>query len=212
MSNPRPVSGEATLVESVEVPAGESRFINVTKGQILQLVDLYGDQVGDFVAYRTDKPDEYLSPAHTCSCLTKLSPEIGDALYSNHRLPLLRIEADDVGHHDFVVPCCDPERYSVDYDLPDHPSCLAGLQKGLDAFGSDWPLHRELAANIFMNNVVTPEGRIETFAPTHGAESAIDLEVLEDLVVGLVACPQDLSPCNNFDPTDMAIRVWERQG
>ncbi len=91
MSNPRPVSGEATLVESVEVPAGESRFINVTKGQILQLVDLYGDQVGDFVAYRTDKPDEYLSPAHTCSCLTKLSPEIGDALYSNHRLPLLRI-------------------------------------------------------------------------------------------------------------------------
>ncbi len=110
------------------------------------------------------------------------------------------------------MPCCDPERYSVDYDLPDHPSCLAGLQKGLDAFGSDWPLHGELAANIFMNNVVTPEGRIETFAPTHGAESAIDLEVLEDLVVGLVACPQDLSPCNNFDPTDMAIRVWERQG
>jgi uncharacterized protein YcgI (DUF1989 family) len=62
-----------------------------------------------------------------------------------------------------------------------------------------------------MNNVVTAEGRIETFVPTHGAESAIDFEVLEDLVVGLVACPQDLSPCNNFDPTDMAIRVWERK-
>ncbi len=211
MTSPRPVAGDVTLIKTIEIPAGESRFIEVTKGQILQLVDLYGDQVGDFVAYRASDPTEYLSPAHTCSCLTKLSPELGDALYSNRRLPLFRIEADDVGHHDFVVPCCDPQRYSIDYGLHDHPSCLAALQKGLDEFGSDWPLHGELAANIFMNNVVTAAGQIETFVPTHGAESAIDLEVLEDLVVGLVACPQDLSPCNNYDPTDMAMRVWERK-
>jgi uncharacterized protein YcgI (DUF1989 family) len=66
----------------------------------------------------------------------------------------------------------------------------------------------ELAANIFMHNVVTPEGHIETLRPEQEPGAAIDLLVLEDLVVGLVACPQDLSPCNDFDPTSMAMRVW----
>lgn len=213
MSTPetgRRPSGDVTLAQEIPVPSGESRWVRVTPGQIVQLVDVQGHQVGDFMAYRPGTPDEYLSPAHTCSCLVKLVPTVGDALFSNHRLPLMRVEADDVGSHDFVVPCCDPERYSVDYGIHDHRSCLAALQEGMDAFGGNWPIRGELAANIFMNNVVTPDGRIETHAPPHPAGSAIDLLVLEELVVGLVACPQDLSACNDFDPTDMAIRIWDR--
>ena len=35
------------------------------------------------------------------------------------------------------------------------------------------------------------------------------VEVLEDLVVALSACPQDLSPCNAFNPGPMAMRIWE---
>ena len=33
------------------------------------------------------------------------------------------------------------------------------------------------------------------------AGSSMELEVLEDLVVALSACPQDLAPCNAFNPT-----------
>ena len=56
------------------------------------------------------------------------------------------------------------------------------------------------------------DGRIVTYEPEHGAGASIDLDVLEDLVVALSACPQDLSPCNAYDPTPMAIRVWEPAG
>lgn len=208
MADPRTPSGSYTLTEEISVPAREARFATVAKGQVLQLVDVEGRQVGDFVAFMTDSPAEYLSPAHTCSCLVKLTPEVGDSLFSNHRRPLFKVVSDDVGHHDFVVPCCDPERYEVDYGITDHPSCLSSLQAGLDAFGSDWPLHGEFAANIFMNNVLTDDHRIETLTPDHDAGAALDLEVLEDLTVGLVACPQDLTPCNDFNPTDMAMRIW----
>ena len=198
-----------TTVADHRIPSGTARAVMVRAGQVVQIEDLEGRQVGDLVAYRPDHPEEYLSPAHTCSCLVKLVPVVGDEVYSNHRTPLMRIVRDDVGTHDLVVPCCDPERYSRDYDLDDHPSCLAGLRAGLEEFGSGWPLRGELAWNVFMNNRLE-DGRIVTYEPEHGAGSIIELEALVDLVVCLVACPQDLSPCNAFDPTDMAIRVLER--
>lgn len=197
------------LIAEHRLTPGTARAVRARAGQIVQIVDLEGRQVGDFVAYRADDPGEYLSPAHTCSCLTKLVPAVGDELFSNHRTPMFRILRDDVGSHDLVVPCCDPERYARDYDVHDHPSCLAGLQRALAEFGSGWPVHGELAVNVFMNNRIEG-GRIVTYAPPHGPGSAIDLEVLVDVVACLVACPQDLSPCNDFNPTDMAIRVWER--
>lgn len=203
------IEDTGTLVEDHRLTPGTAKALRVAAGHVVQIVDLEGQQVGDFIAYRADAPGEYLSPAHTCSCLVKLVPAVGDELFSNHRTPLMRILRDDVGSHDLVVPCCDPERYSRDYDLHDHPSCLAGLQAALDAFGSDWPLHGELAWNVFMNNHLE-DGRIVTYAPPHGAGSSIDLLALTDLVVCLVACPQDLSPCNNFAPSDMALRVWNR--
>lgn len=191
------------------VPSGEARAVLARAGQVIQIEDLEGQQVGDLVAYRADDPTEYLSPAHTCSCLVKLVPAVGDDLFSNHRTPLMRILRDDVGTHDLVVPCCDPERYERDYGLTDHRSCLVGLRQGLADFGSDWTVHGELAWNVFMNNRLE-DGNIVTYEPAHGAGATIELAALVNLVVCLVACPQDLSPCNAFNPTDMAIRVLER--
>jgi len=206
-----PIEQRGELVGEVVVPAREARVAEVKRGQVLQIVDLEGQQVGDLMAYRPGDPSEYLSPAHTLSCLVKLMPEVGDELYSNLRTPLLRITRDDVGSHDMIVPCCDPQRYARDYGLDDHPSCLASLEAALAEHGSDFAAPGESAWNVFMNNR-HEDGRIVTYEPEHGAGAAIDLEVLEDLVVALSACPQDLSPCNAFDPTSMAIRIWEPGG
>jgi uncharacterized protein YcgI (DUF1989 family) len=157
------------------------------------------------MAFRPDTPGEYFSPAHTCSCLTRLVPAVGDELFSNHRTPLLRVIRDDVGRHDYIVPCCDRERYERDFGRPDHGSCLESLEA--TAVDGWFAPRGELAANIFMNNVLSADGRIETRAPEHGPGATLELLVLADLVVGLSACPQDLTPCNDFDPTPMALRV-----
>jgi uncharacterized protein YcgI (DUF1989 family) len=195
------------LVDDVFVPAREARTILVRSGQVVQVVDLDGQQVGDLVAYRPDHP-EHFSAGHTVSCLTKLVPEVGDQLFGNHRTPLMRILRDDVGRHDLIVPCCDPERYARDYDVHDHPSCLASIQRALREFGGDPGVAGETAWNVFMNNR-HEHGRIVTYEPAHGPGSAIELEILEELVLTLSACPQDLSPCNAWNPTPMALRVYE---
>jgi uncharacterized protein YcgI (DUF1989 family) len=198
----------AEVLQEVVVPAREARLIEVPKGRVLEVVDLEGQQVGDLAAWMTGDPEEYLSPSHTVSSLAKLVPQVGDSLLSNHRRPLLRILRDDVGRHDLVVPCCDPERYAIDYGEPDHGSCLASLEAALAADGRPLPLRGEMCWNVFMNNVVE-DGHIVTREPPHEAGSTIALEALEDLVVALSACPQDISAVNAYDPTPMALRVRE---
>ena len=196
------------MVKEVVVPAREARTVEVAAGQLLQVVDLEGQQVGDLAVWLAADPNEYMSPSHTVSSLAKLVPEVGDSILSNHRRPLLRILRDDVGRHDLVVPCCDPERYSIDYGDPDHGSCLASLEAALEGDSLDLPLRGEMCWNVFMNNVIE-DGRVVTHEPPHPAGSLIEMEALEDLVVALSACPQDISAVNAHDPTPMALRVLE---
>ncbi len=188
----------------VIVPAREARTMEVKKGQILEIVDLEGQQVGDFTAWLASDPNEYLSPSHTVSSNGKLVPEVGDNILSNHRTPLLKIIRDDVGRHDLVVPCCDPERYAIDYDAPDHGSCLLSLQTAIE--GTGLPLRGEMCWNVFMNNQIE-DGKIVTYEPPHPAGSTIAMEVLEDMIVALSACPQDISAVNAYNPTPMALRT-----
>ena len=196
------------LVEEVVVPAREARTVKIARGQLLQVVDLEGQQVGDMAVWMAEDPSEYMSPSHTVSSLGKLVPEVGDSILSNHRRPLLKVLRDDVGRHDLVVPCCDPERYSIDYGEPDHDSCLTSLEAALERDSLELPLRGEICWNVFMNNVIE-DGKVVTYEPPHPAGSLIEMEALEDLVVALSACPQDISAVNAHNPTPMALRVLE---
>lgn len=193
--------------DDVIVPAREGRGVRMRAGQLLDVIDVEGSQVGDLVAWFADDPGEYLSPSHTASCNRSIRLGAGSVVFSNHRNPVFTIERDDVGHHDIVVPCCDHERYKVDYDLDDHPHCLGNLIQARDLLGETLELHGELAWNVFMHNRVTPDGEVVTDPATHPPGSAITLRAERDLVVLLSSCPQDLTPCNNFDPSPMRMVV-----
>jgi uncharacterized protein len=197
------------LVERVHIPAFEGRGVLLRTGQLLDIVDLEGHQVADLVAFDAADPSEYLSTGHTVSCNAKVTLAVGDQVFTNHRNPVFTILADDIGKHDIVVPCCDPERYSRDYGLPDHPNCLANLFQARDLLGVEVEIHGENAWNVFMHNRVTPEGKVVTDPAMNPPGSKITLRAERDLIVLVSACPQDLSPCNNFDPTSMELIVRE---
>lgn len=198
-----------TVIEEVFVPASEGRGVRVAAGQLLDVVDVEGHQVGDLVAWFAADPDEYLSPTHTVSCNASIRLRVGDELFSNVRTPVFTIESDDVGRHDIVVPCCDHQRYERDYGLTDHGHCLGNLEQARDLLGVEFDLHGEMAWNVFMHNRVTDDGAVVTDRAEHPAGSTITLRAHHDLVVLLSACPQDLTPCNDFDPTPMLLRVRE---
>ena len=154
-----------------------------------------------------NNPTEYMSPTHTVSCNASVALKTGSQVFSNHRNPVFTIVRDDVEKHDIVVPCCDHERYKRDYDLDDHPHCLGNLEQARDLLGVDYDLHGEMAWNVFMHNRIEPDGSVVTDPAAHAAGATITLEAHEDLVVLLSSCPQDLTPCNDFNPTPMMLRV-----
>jgi uncharacterized protein YcgI (DUF1989 family) len=194
-------------MREVTVPAREGRGIRVAAGELLDVIDLEGHQVGDLVAWFTDDPTEYLSPTHTVSCNASILLGTGAQVFSNRRNPVFTIVRDDVERHDIVVPCCDQQRYERDYGQPDHPHCLGNLFQALDLVDANFDLRGEMAWNVFMHNRVTDSGQVVTDRAQHPAGSTITLRAERDLMVLLSACPQDLTPCNDFNPTAMQLRV-----
>ena len=193
--------------DEVLIPASEGRGVRVKAGQVLDLVDVEGHQVGDLVAWFADDPSRYLSPTHTVSCNASIELGPGSQLFSNHRDPVFTILHDDVKRHDIIVPCCDQERYERDYGLPDHAHCLGNLHQAMTLLGESFDLRGEMAWNVFMHNRVQADGAVVTDRAEHPAGSTISLEAHRDLVVLVSACPQDLTPCNDFNPTPMLLKV-----
>ncbi len=199
-----------TLKEKVLVPAMRGSAFRVAKGERLQIIDVNGQQVGDLIAFKASDPGEYFSPAHTVTQNWSITLKAGFALASNKRRNLAKVLEDTVGYHDIVVPCCDPETYITRYGIYDHRSCLVNIQEGLESIGlGDWEVHGEMAWNVFMNTRIEPDGKVVYLESTHGPGSYITIEALEDLVCALSACPQDQTPINGLECTEMLVRIWE---
>jgi uncharacterized protein len=197
------------LVETVLAPASHGCAFRVSKGDRLRIIDPKGQQVGDLMAFKTQQPEEYFSPAHTITQNWSINLTPGSVLASNKRNNLMKILEDTVGYHDILVPCCDPETYITRYGIYDHRSCLANIQEGLGSIGQGhWEAHGERAWNVFMKNRIDLDGKMVYLEPTHGPNSYITLEVHEDLTCALSACPQDQTPTNGPECTEMLVEVW----
>lgn len=194
-------------MENIFIPAGRGRGARIKSGGHFRIVDLEGRQVADMIAFCENDMNEVFSPAHTRSCQNSTEIKVGDHLFSNRRNPLMEIVEDTVGKHDMVVPCCDPWRYTRDYGF-EHRSCQDNMIEGLELLGIEIDrLKLPEAVNIFMNNVLGDDGSITTLEPGHSAGSYIEFRALEDLIVVVSACPQDLSPCNAYKPTPMELVI-----
>ena len=193
--------------EEIFVPACHGKAFRVEAGETFRIVDVEGQQAGDMIVFCQKDMDEVFSPAHTRSCQNSTALKVGDCLFSNKRTPLLEIVHDTVGYHDLLVPCCDPWRYQRDYGI-EHRSCQDNLLEGLEELGINIDrLKLPEAVNIFMKNVVDEKGTITTLEPQHSAGSYIEFKSLEDVLVVLSACPQDLSPCNAYHPSAMKVVI-----
>jgi uncharacterized protein len=195
--------------DEILIPPRRAASIRLRRGEILQIVDVRGQQVSDVMSWVLSDPGEYLSPVHTMSCTARVIPRVGDSLYSNRRRSLLRIARDSVGRHDLLVGCCDPYRYERQLGAPGHPSCLQAIEQALAAAGETWTPRSELAWNVFMNNVINPDGSIVLEEPVQGPGGYVEVEALDDLGLVGTACPQDLTPCNAWVITEIAFRVFE---
>lgn len=181
----------------VEIPPRSGVAFALLRGQRLKVIDPFGEQVADLLAYRLDDTDEVLSSGRSIDYAGKIYLSTGDPLYSNRSNVMLDIVADTVGRHDFLLTPCSAEMFRLLYDdAQPHRGCFGNLAAALAPFGIA-PDRIPIAFNIFMNvQVDGSTGAIVVNPPLSGAGDYIVFEARSDLVIGLTACSAGQS--NNF--------------
>src|ERR1700730_2371003 len=96
-------SGPDLERQEILIPGGHGAAFVARAGQLVEIVDVQGQQVADFVAFAERNRTEWLSTTHTRSALLRLTAVVGDRLDSNWRHPMFEIIRDDVGRNDVIT-------------------------------------------------------------------------------------------------------------
>lgn len=200
----------AVFDEVVEAGRGFSR--RLTRGQVLRIVDLEGNQAVDTLFYDANDPKNRYSAVDTIREQGNIYLSTGTRLLSLQGTPLLTIVADTCGRHDTLGGACAAEsnqvRYAVEkkYMHNCRDNFVLEIQNKLPSMSK-----RDLTANInfFMNVPVTPEGKL-TFEDGISAPGRyVELLAETDVTVLISNCPQLNNPCNAYDPTPVRLLVWD---
>ncbi|MBI1892907.1 MAG: urea carboxylase-associated family protein [Candidatus Rokubacteria bacterium] len=197
------------IIRVIEIPARHGAALEVARGQILRVIDVEGQQVGDLVCFNRDDLGERYSPQNTVLFNRTIYPKVGAALVSDRGRPMMRLIADTVGVHDLICGSCSDEYYKnrLGHHGP-HRSCRGNLAEAMAPWGV--PL-REIpfSFNVFMRWPVEPDGSVVPMTAPSGPGDYVDLQAEMDLVVAMSACPSDITPTNAHNPTPMRFVLSE---
>jgi len=195
------------MPETIRIPAREGHAVRMSAGDRVRVIDPEGGQVADVFAFCADDLSEFHSAQHTRVYVNRLFPRVGQQFVTNRRRPILTLEADTTaGIHDMLCAACDPSRYSGLGVEGWHASCQENLQKAMAELGCD-RIEVPQPINLFMNIPVRDEGDLGWEpAPTRSGDS-VTLRAEMDCLVVVSACPQDIVPINNGNPTPIAIEL-----
>jgi uncharacterized protein len=190
------------------VPAAHGHAFKVLKGERFRVIDLHGEQIIDMMAYpiqENGKVDfsEKLSMAYTRYHLSGRTPQIGESLWTNRDVELLRITADTCRVHDMTFPSCFPELYEK-AGFKNHRACATNIAEAMKQFGMT--KHTEIADpfNIFQN---TPLYSVKGGLGPSRPGDFIEFESSADAVIAVSSCPYDLDGFNGGKITDIEIVV-----
>ena len=199
------VSGSAIFVTIEQIEPRTGAAFKLRKGQVLRVIDPCGMQVADMLAYNADDVGEVVSNGRTFDYEESIAITTGNRLWSNRSRPMLTIEDDTVGRHDFLLTPCSEATFRHFYpEQPVHRGCLGNLADALSPYG----IQRDMipcAFNIFMNVSVDQSGKLQVRPPLSGAGDHIRFRAEMDLIIGLTACSAYASNGGTFKPIQFEV-------
>ena len=198
----------------LNIQPGTARGYEIKAGQLIQIVDVKGRECTDFQAFSLRALDRglerELDPTTTRTLMGSLYP--GPGLYSKYYTvdhePLLELVQDTCGRHDSFGLAC-TARYYEDLGYPGHANCSDNINAEAERFDirprAGWP-----AINFFFNTMLDDANAIGMNDPWSRPGDFVLMRALTDLVCFSTACPCDVDPANGWNPTDVQVRVYDR--
>jgi urea carboxylase-associated protein 1 len=196
-----------SIVDQV-LPPGTPWAGPVLRGQVLRLIDVEGQQVGDLVAFNLHRVDEKFSPPNTANLNRTIRLTTGNALYSDEASLMLRIVKDTVGLHDVLAGACSKYTNFVRYGVEDTPNCRDNFAQAVASYGIGWK-DVPYAFNIFMNVPIGSDNSMTIEEPISRAGDHIDLRAEMDVLVAISNCPQTRNACNAYRLKPLRVIVFE---
>ena len=182
--------------ETITIPARRGKAARLNKGQSIRVINTYGEQVVDTWAFVADDLYEFMSMEHWRPTVLRIIPEVGDALVTNKRRPILTLTEDtSSGIHDTLMAACDSYRYALIGCEEYHDNCTDNLFAGMRQLGLT-PPEVPSPLNLFMNIPVLDGRRLDFCPPENKPGDYVTLRAEMDCVVAFSACPQDMLPIN----------------
>ncbi|OCC24075.1 urea carboxylase-associated protein [Croceicoccus estronivorus] len=196
----------------VEIPPRSGTAFTLRTGEVLTVIDPQGGQVSDCLAFNAFDPREVLSNGRTFDYEETVALTAGNRIWSNRSNPMLEIEEDTAGQHDFLLTPCSEDTFRHFYpDKPVHRGCFGNLAEALAPFGID-PDRIPVAFNLFMNVPVDRQsGKLRVLPPQTRPGDFIRLRAQMDLVIGLTACSAYDSCGGTFKPIHYTVDRGQRE-
>jgi uncharacterized protein YcgI (DUF1989 family) len=199
-------SMSVTGSREIHIPPASGQCFEAKAGDYVTLIDLEGQQVGDFVAFNAADRTERLSTCYTRSMLGRIYVREGDRLYTNLRRPILEIAEDKVGRHDILIAACDRARYELGFGIANHKNCLDNLSAALAAYGIERTNVPE-PFNIFQNTAVDAEGKFDFQTARSRSGDRLVMRAFMDIFGAVSACAQDQIPINGSRLTPLLLVI-----
>ncbi len=202
----------ADPILDLRIPNATASAYVVKAGDFLQIIDVDGRQCTDFQCFSARKLDRGIEHALDVTATRSLMghaypmPGLHAKYYDQDFLPLIEVVQDTCGRHDAFSLACTPKYYD-DIGYPGHANCSENFNGALGKYGVV-PRGGWMAANFFFNTGVDDHGVMYADEPWSRPGDYVLVRALTDLVCVSSACPDDTSPANGWNPTDIHVRSY----
>ncbi|MEM9433356.1 MAG: DUF1989 domain-containing protein [Pseudomonadota bacterium] len=201
------------IAEEFTVSRATAQSYQLKKGDVVQIIDVEGQQCSDFMAFRLSGLDagreDMIDSTVTRTMVGGAYPLPGlfDKFYDSDMRPLLNVVQDTVGRHDTFALACTARGYE-ERGFPGHVNCSDNISDAVADFGvgrrSAWP-----AINFFFNSWIDhTANQLQSQEAQSRPGDYVAMQAMDDLLCVTTACPDDIDPINGWNPTDVHVRIY----
>ena len=205
----------ADPVADFRIRSATAQFYFVKAGDYIQIIDVDGRQCTDFQCFSARKLDKGKDhPLDVTTTRTLMGsnypmPGLHSKYYDQDMEPLVEVVQDTCGRHDaFALACA--AKYYDDIGYPGHTNCSENFNRALSDKGVN-PRAGWMAINFFFNTAIDAHGLVVSDEPWSRPGDYVLLRALTDIVCVSSACPDDTTPANGWNLTDIHVRTYSGQ-
>ncbi len=205
-----PLADGEILLDEV-IPARAPWSAVVKSGQVLTIVDVGGNQSGDFLLYNAQDTAERYSVPDTIAGGGNVYVRTGTVLRSSLGNSLATVIANETDRQDTIGGACGKESNTLRYGH--HTTSEHGCRENFLAEAAKYGMGaRDIVSNLnwFMNVPIEADGTLGIVDGISGPGKRVALRAEMDILVLISNCPQLNNPCNDFNPTPLRMIITER--